>query len=585
MEEMVELSVQDREQALVNLKRRLRKQDIRAVMDSLSVFGKKRKRRSVEWIVADTESSGGRLRSRLTDDELYGFLIDLLSYDLLSSPELRLRLARASSESELHELHDYEATSLRGRGGRESTAKAVAQRNWHPGKGWASHFARALGFSPKFAGASGSQSGPPFEEVEPFRPLPELTDFQRDLKLKVIRTLEGLPGENRGILTLPTGAGKTRTAIEALVEWKATRQSSALILWIAQSDELCEQAFQSFREVWIDQGHRDKPQRQSLLMHRLWGPKQPAPTSSDVVVASIQKLHAVYRGEDDDSRQRDLLTMLSALGVVVVDEAHRLLAPSYSDVLGLAGLNIRGHSAVPLLGLTATPYRGQGDETRRLAERFHGRLLSPTGLGQDMVTTLRDRGVLSLPKHKVISYRGRTYSMDADPRYSEHFRKYGDLHPDILSEIGEEGKRNRQIRDLILDMPADWPVLFFGCSVQHAAAMSVLLRRAGRPSAMVTAETRPATRRHLIEEFRNGCLSVLCNYGVLTTGFDAPKVRSVVVARPTVSPVLYEQMIGRGMRGAAFGGTEECLVIDIEDNIEFAGQMAYTRYNDYWVHG
>jgi superfamily II DNA or RNA helicase len=70
---------------------------------------------------------------------------------------------------------------------------------------------------------------------------------------------------------------------------------------------------------------------------------------------------------------------------------------------------------------------------------------------------------------------------------------------------------------------------------------------------------------------------------VLTTGFDAPLVRAVVIGRPTASPILYEQMIGRGMRGPSFGGTEECLVIDVEDNIKFGGQMAYQRYAEYWV--
>ncbi|NJL55457.1 hypothetical protein HC928_09910 [bacterium] len=111
----------------------------------------------------------------------------------------------------------------------------------------------------------------------------------------------------------------------------------------------------------------------------------------------------------------------------------------------------------------------------------------------------------------------------------------------------------------------------------------VLLRRKGRSAAVVTGETRRATRRHIIEEFRAGRLRVLCNYGVLTTGFDAPKIRAVIIARPTTSVVLYEQMIGRGMRGPLNGGTEECLVIDLQDNIaRFQGQMAYQRMREVW---
>jgi superfamily II DNA or RNA helicase len=131
-------------------------------------------------------------------------------------------------------------------------------------------------------------------------------------------------------------------------------------------------------------------------------------------------------------------------------------------------------------------------------------------------------------------------------------------------------------------LPPEHPTLFFGCSVEHARAIAVLLNRRGRSAATVIAETRSATRRFTIEEFRAGRISVLCNYGVLTTGFDAPRVGAVVIARPTASPILYEQMIGRGMRGPRFGGTSECLVIDVEDNIRFGGQMAYTRYERYW---
>lgn len=71
---------------------------------------------------------------------------------------------------------------------------------------------------------------------------------------------------------------------------------------------------------------------------------------------------------------------------------------------------------------------------------------------------------------------------------------------------------------------------------------------------------------------------MLCNYGVLTTGFDAPSVRCVVVARPTVSHVLYEQMIGRGLRGPAFGGTDQCLIIDVDDNIQWRNRPATIQY-------
>jgi superfamily II DNA or RNA helicase len=309
------------------------------------------------------------------------------------------------------------------------------------------------------------------------------------------------------------------------------------------------------------------------------------PENPDVVVASIQNLHAIVRGNDQDARQSDLTAMVTRVGVVLVDEAHRLLAPSYTEVLRFLGIEVTRNqkSRLPLIGLTATPYRGVEDETRRLAARFHGQLLRPTGLGDDPVATLRQRHVLSRPKHVVVAYVGQTFSIETDATYRNYFDRFSDFHPELLARIGEAETRNRVLRQYILRrIPDAWPTLFFGCSVEHATAMAVLLRRQGRSAETVTGATRPATRRFLIEEFRSGRLSVLCNYGVLTTGFDAPQVRAVVVARPTASAVLYEQMIGRGMRGPAFGGTPECLVVDVEDNIQFGGQMAFRRYEQYW---
>jgi superfamily II DNA or RNA helicase len=97
-------------------------------------------------------------------------------------------------------------------------------------------------------------SPPASEEVQPFRPLSDLEGFQIELKTQVLEILRGTSGANRGILTLPTGAGKTRTAVEGILEWKRASPDTPTVLWNAQSDELCEQAVQAFREVWILQG-------------------------------------------------------------------------------------------------------------------------------------------------------------------------------------------------------------------------------------------------------------------------------------------------------------------------------------------
>ena len=97
----------------------------------------------------------------------------------------------------------------------------------------------------------------------------------------------------------------------------------------------------------------------------------------------------------------------------------------------------------------------------------------------------------------------------------------------------------------------------------------------------MTSRTRSDHRRELIRNFRDSDeVQVLTNYGVLTTGFDAPKTNVAVVARPTNSVVLFSQMIGRAARGEKAGGNEECKVITIVD--ELPGFRSIAEAFEYW---
>ncbi len=99
---------------------------------------------------------------------------------------------------------------------------------------------------------------------------------------------------------------------------------------------------------------------------------------------------------------------------------------------------------------------------------------------------------------------------------------------------------------------------------------------------MVTGETPRAERVAAIERFRSGEVRFLCNVGVLTTGFDAPATDVVCVARPTTSIALYEQMIGRGLRGPLNGGTKSCRVIDVQDDGLPQEILSYERVISTW---
>ncbi len=562
------LTGNDRDEALYTLQRRLTPKQMRDILD-----------RDIERIVVKAERSRGLYSSRVDDADLSAFLVDLYGVELLQNRDLRLALATTLPDEKLEELAGWRSVSMPA--GRKKRAEHIAERKWVPGKQWSRYFAESLGFPKIFAGIVGSPASPAIEEIEPHVPLPELHPYQQELVSSIHEVLQATDARNRAIISLPTGAGKTRTVVEALLSWWGSNASiKPYLLWVAQSDELCEQAVEAFREVWIDRG--GKGERKTLRIFRFWGQHDALPEAygSGVVVASIQKLNEVSLS---DERRGELVRFADDTAAAIVDEAHHAIASSYTSVLEIFDITFgrSNESSVPLLGLTATPYRGtDAEENRRLARRFSGRLLVPASLGDDPIHVLRERRVLSQVDHREL-HTGRTFNLTQNEL--DRYEQLGQLPGSFLRKVGEDAERNALLLKTILDLPTEWPILFFGCSVELASALAVLLRRRGRTAAVVTGITRRATRRYLIDEFRAGRLQVLCNFGVLTTGFDAPRIRAVVIARPTTSVVLYEQMIGRGMRGPLNGGTEECTVIDLADNItRFHGQMAYVRMREFW---
>jgi superfamily II DNA or RNA helicase len=146
-----------------------------------------------------------------------------------------------------------------------------------------------------------------------------------------------------------------------------------------------------------------------------------------------------------------------------------------------------------------------------------------------------------------------------------------------------DAPRNRVLLNSIRRLPEEWTVLLFATSVDHAQTMAALLSLEGIKAAPISAMTDPSVRRHYIEQFRMGKLRVLTNYNVLTQGFDAPAVRAVYVARPTFSPNLYQQMIGRGLRGPLNGGKDEVLIVNVADNIlRYGEELAFRQFEYLW---
>ncbi len=447
---------------------------------------------------------------------------------------------------------------------------ALAAQGLQPPERWGGETAREfvtdLGFPPEYGGSAGVRRDPEIIVTGP-TVLPDLHDYQEDILRSLRDLLASGSGRRRAVVSLPTGGGKTRVAAEAVVRLVLNTAGERSALWVAQTDELCEQAVQCFQQLWSNVGLAGE----DLRVARLWGgqpdPRPPATGEAVVVVANIQTLNARF-----DVRA---LEWLSRPGVVIIDECHHAIAPSYSSLLRWLDVQTGSETSrerePAVLGLSATPWRGRNeDESARLAARFDRRWLpeDQEGLHQE----LRRRGVLAEMRYSAIRHDRPVQLSEADIR---HFDQYGELPKEIVERIGNDPERNDLMLNHVLSSGAS-SILLFANSVAHAQYLAARLHLAGCAAAAVSGETDRLSRQHFVQRFRDGELRVLCNHSVLTTGFDAPRADMILISRPVFSAVRYMQMVGRGLRGPANGGTEQCEVATVEDNIlTYRDQLAY----------
>lgn len=567
------------------------------------------------------------------------------------------------------------------------------------------------------------------EVVVPYSALNPLYDYQYTTGLFIRRMLEGNELDRnkkkvkRKMITIPTGSGKTRMVAEAIIRWlndgkpsdSEQQSDSKFVLWVAQSQELCEQAFSMFKTVFQSAGKHGT----TLHMHRFWGPGGKLPDidldhlldEKGVIVATIQSLYKL-RGS---GQLEDLADLTSC---IIVDEAHHATASSYSEVLREMGFNWNNTKTeistkgIILIGLTATPFRGTGlgSDTERLNRWFNGvyfpeipyaddienfkphalvdcqtyayageyvnilgersydrdgyiddkdyfwRIIRwggeshtegrvqdrdewtferkkniefrPTRTGEYEITlkvidnegdyataTARlhvrkkpDAGKVEMEKQQKMLYEKLTkrnilcnvyHVVLQSQRYSmtkqevKYVEMWGEFSNTTLKSIEEDNTRNMMIVDKIAELKRIGmkKILFFGCSVDHSRIISVLLQTKHNMQAdYVDFNVGIDARIKSIEEFKKGDLEVLCNFNILTTGFDAPNIDCVFVGRPIRSTLLYTQIIGRGMRGTKTGGTENMMLVDIDDNFQLqSGQdlslrLGWKLFSNYWTY-
>jgi superfamily II DNA or RNA helicase len=259
---------------------------------------------------------------------------------------------------------------------------------------------------------------------------------------------------------------------------------------------------------------------------------------------------------------------------VIVDEAHRAADNKiYRKIFQRLGVDL-GNRERPLIGLSATPYRGRNPEvTSLLAKRFGNNLVQT--LGPDPIKELQDRDVLARIDHQVLP------GTRLDVGMSEIERK--NLSQDTLNLVGEDQTRTTGIVNHIMALPEEWKVLVFMPSVLSAQVLATILKSKGVRARSVSGRSSRGERAKAISDFKHGSLQVLVNCELLTQGFDAPQIRALYVARPTLSESQYVQMVGRGLRGPKNRGSERCLVVNLEDTIENVDvDLAYRGFTQYW---
>jgi superfamily II DNA or RNA helicase len=428
---------------------------------------------------------------------------------------------------------------------------------------------RKMGFGTEHAGRRTERQDDEFVVPGAIK-LNPLHDFQRGIskELLAVITHKGSDGRSKkAMVELPTGAGKTRVASETVLRLFIGGQLRGPVLWIAQSQELCEQAVQTWSTVWRGLGD-ERP----LTIGRLWenNTVHEPDTEFSVVVATDAKLNVVAGGADYE--------WLREATLVIVDEGHRAgNSPMYTKILEWLGVAGAGWER-PLVGLSATPFKGTSESaTIALARRFGNNIIK--AFEENPYHQLADLGVLARVKHDVLPGIKVTLT-SGEINEASRLRR---ITPAVLDRIGRDQARMSILVEHIMGQDSEWPILVFTPNVLSAQVLAASLRYRGVHAASVSGQTGRQERRDVIEKFKAGAIQVLANCDLLIQGFDAPGVRALYIARPTFSPNAYIQMAGRGLRGPQNGGKEECLIVDMADDFgDMSRFLGYREYEPLW---
>jgi DNA repair protein RadD len=500
--------------------------------------------------------------------ELPAKLIELLlglrtDAGLLDDPQIRSDLLQSLRLQEAVEL-----VAVIGAGGTDSSPYAVlAQANFKQKK------TRDAAF-----GYFGVEV-PPVSIVEPApaviacAPVYPLFSHQIDVQVRTERALSNDIG--RALLHMPTGAGKTRTAMNLVAEY-LRGGNRRVAVWLAHSEELCDQAVKEFGKAWQSLGNRP------LNIYRFWGQHEcdVQQVVDGIVIAGLPKLYA--RTKADSSVLTSLATRKP---FVVMDEAHQAIAATYRFLLDVL---VQANPGSRLLGLSATPGRTWNDVNadQDLAD-FFGRqkvMLKIEGYANP-VQYLIDQKYLARATYRRLECRS---GVQLTEKEKKQISETLELPESYLDRIGANTQRSLQVISEIERLCGNHNrIIIFAASVSQSDLLATVLAARGRRAFSVTTRTSKDARAKIIEAYQaeDSEPFLLCNYGILTTGFDAPRTSAAVIARPTLSLVLYSQMVGRAIRGLRAGGNAEAEIVTVVDP-ELPGfssvESAFSNWEDVW---
>ena len=418
------------------------------------------------------------------------------------------------------------------------------------------------------------------EPVTPLRPLDEefpsygLFDHQRTAQRRVLHALR-LP-DRRVLLHMPTGAGKTRTALHVVAS-ELRRNEPAIVIWLAYSEELCDQAAAEFAKAWSCLGDR------TVHTYRFWGADRDLRIDDITDGFMVAGLAKTYERAKRDGQF--LARLADRTVLVVIDEAHQAIADTYRFLLDYL---VDRHDHTALLGLTATPGRSWNDPSidAELSHFFCRRKVTLHVPGYSSpIDYLIDQGYLARPVFRSLRYKS---DEDLSDRIIADLSLSLDVPEYVLRQLAADEQRNLVVISAIEDLIRRHDrLLLFAATVDHATLLTVVLQARGIRASAITSTTPRDQRGRTIVWYKNNDPGpkVLCNYGVLTTGFDAPRTSATVIARPTKSLVLYSQMVGRATRGPRAGGNEEAEIVTVVDTaLPGFGNMAdaFGNWEDVW---